>query len=327
MSKANKVKFIIYIALFFLIEAVAHAYEVDKVKSGDTAVSIAKRNINRVWMKYGNNYSDYAKDIKKWNPEISDWEHPPKNQLIYVDYPYAPHAAGSTWAPALGLEEEEGDEFTQRFSLGVFYASSFGSYTEQVNEQSITSGQNFPVTIGVGGSYATTDEKKDFVVGSLYWAQSSKGNVTGNAGTPNSEMSIPGEVGFNIYYQRYLKDRLLGIYSGYDFEKLNTFNTDQVVNGLPIANVDNKIHYATIGVTKGFTFFDLNTNLKASFSKTIASSTSGTKSLSGYKYILFYTYKPEGRFNFNVFFKHHSLTGPTELSINRIGFTVGISIF
>lgn len=314
----------IYIFTLFCISNFVQAYVIDSTKKGDTIQSVAQRNFEKVQIKYSG-IKDYEDDIKKWNPSIRDWNHLPKNQNLYVDYPYDHYVSGSTWAPILGPSEEM-DELNRQYSLGAFYASSFGSYSELTSNQTVKSDQNFPVTLGIGFS-STDDEKKHFLVGSAYWAQASKASVAGNSGSSSTDFSIPGEVGANLYYQYYLKENKIGFYSGYDFEKLNTFNTDQVVGGSAIKNIDNKIHYLTAGITKGFTLFDLNMNLKASFSKTIASSTSGTKALTGSKYILFYTYKPEGRFNFNLFFKHHSLTGPTKLSINRIGLSIGVLIF
>lgn len=313
-----------FIFLLLTFTNLSFAYEVDKINAGDNLEKVARRNLGRVWTKYSDP-KEYAKDIKKWNPIIGDWNIPPKNQIIYVDYPYDVYAAGTTWAPVLGLYEEP-NEFNRKLSFSAFYASSFGTYKERTSEQTVNSGQNFPVTLGIGFS-STNDEKEHFILGSAYWAQSSKGKVTGNSTSATSEFSIPGEIGLNLYYQYYLKERSLGIYSGYDYEKLNTFNTDQIVTGAEVKNVDNQLHYATFGVSQGLTFLDFKMNLKASISKSIASSTSGTKSLSGMKYIIFYTYKPEGRFNFNVFYKHHELKGPTQLSINRTGFSVGVLFF
>lgn len=316
-------KFILGIMLLIFTNH-SFAYEVDKINTGDNLEKIAKRNLRRVWGKHSDP-KEYAKDIRKWNPNIINWNNPPKNQIIYVDYPYDVYAAGTTWAPNLGLYEEP-NEFNQKFSMNAFYASSFGTYSEVTSEQTVKSGQNFPVTFGFGFS-TTNDEKIHFAQASVYWAQASKGSVKGNSETTTTEFSIPGEVGGNLYYQYFLKDYSLGLYSGYDFEKLNTFNTDQIVSGAPVTNIDNKIHYATLGVSKGFTLMDFKMNIKASISKTVASSTTGTKALTGTKYIVFYTYKPEGRFNFNVFFKHHELQGQTQLKIDRIGFSLGIMLF
>ncbi|MDD4976290.1 MAG: LysM domain-containing protein [Bacteriovorax sp.] len=317
-------KILLSIIVFFSLQS-SHAYLVDHVRQGDTSESIAKRNMHQVWIKYGEHYKDYEEDIKKWNPKITDWKNPPNDELLYVDFPYDYYVSGSTWNPSLGKYEEP-TEFNQKLSLNAFYASSFGSYEEKTAEQTVNSDQNFPITLGLG--FSTTNEQREhFIVGSVYWAQASKAKVSGNAASSTSDLSVPGELGYNLYYQYYMKENSLGIYSGYDYEKLNTLNTNEIIAGSPLVNIDNRVHYGTIGLTKSFSFFNLNMNLKSSVSKTLTSTTTGTKALTGYKYILYYTIKPEGRFSFNMFLKHHELEGPTKLSINRIGLSIGISIF
>lgn len=293
-----------YILLYFFIINSLQATELDKIVRGDTLEIIAKRNVGRVQTEYGKDYKKYAKDLKEWNSDITDWNNPPLGQLIYVD------------SPAL---------FNYKISLYGFYAASFGSYSEITGEQTVKSGQNFPVTFGLGFN-ATNQERVHTILGSFYWAQSSKGNVTGNSDAAISTFTIPGEKGANLYYQYFIKEGSFGIYTGYDFEKLNTFNTDKLMTGSQIENIDNNIHYLTVGMSKRFTVYNFKMNLKASVSKTLASSTSGSKALTGTKYIVYYTYSPAGRFNFSVFYKHHSLKGPTELSIARIGFSIGLGL-
>jgi hypothetical protein len=269
--------------------------------------------------------AEYSKDIIKWNPQVQDWNNLKTNQIIYVDYPYTHFTAGSTWAPALEVFEDA-NEFNKSLSLGASYTYSFGTYDETTPEESVKSNQNFPVTLGMGFS-VSNENKVHFLTGSGYWAKASKGKISVSSDENNTEINIPGETGVNIYYQYYLKDSGIGFYAGYDFEKLNTFNTYEMIEGEPIQNIDNKIHYATIGGVKSFTIFDLNMNLKASVSKTISSTSSSEKNLTGMKYIINYTYKPEGRFSFNVFYKKHSLKGSTDLSISRIGLGIGLALF
>jgi hypothetical protein len=311
--------------MFF--RSIAFGQEVDLARKNDTLESISLRNILRVSHKYRNSVNDYQADLRKWNPTISDWSNFKENQLIYIDYPFDIYVSGSTWAPELGLGEKSG-EFSERFFMSVFYASSFGSYSEMTNEQTVTSGQNFPITLGTAFSL-TNEEKKNFVVGSFYWAKASKGNVTGDSGVDNSNFKTPGEIGGNLYYQHFFKDYQLGFYTGYDFEILNTFNTSDIITGKPVVNIENKMNYLTGGFVKGFSFLKLNFNFKASISKTISStiSSTGTIPFTGQKYILNLTYKPNDKYNFNVFYKHHSLSGSTQLAINRIGFSVGFSLF
>ncbi len=303
LCKLNK---FVWILVFLLFNNLSFAYEVDKANAGDTLENIARRNLHKFWKKHGGDYKLYANDIKKWNPNIKNWNHLLKNQIIYID--------------------NEPNQFNEKVSLNTFFASSFGKYTEVTSEQTVKSGQNFPITLGLGLS-AMNDEKVHFILASFYWAQPSRGSVSGNSGSTTTTFSIPGEIGTNLYYQYYFKENKLSLYSGYDFEKLNTFNTDQIVTGASVTNIDNKIHYATFGATKSFTLFNLNMNLKASVSKSITSSTSGTRALAGTKYILYYTYKPEGLLSFSAFYKHHMLSGTTKLAIDRIGFSVGVLVF
>lgn len=305
--------------LFFILSNDLFSYELDTVAKKDTIKAIAIRNFYKVKIKY-TKLDDYEEDIKKWNPAIRDWNHPPLNQIIYVDYPYDPHLAGSSWAPALGVENEF-IEKNKNASLSAFYFSSFGNYSEIANEQVVKSGQNFPATLAL-------EAVVEKVTGFLYWAQSASGSVVGNSASSTSKFSIPGEFGGSLYYNYFLEKQSLGFYSGYDFESLNTFNTNKIVFGAPVENVNNKIHYIIFGLAKDFSPLNLKMNVKISLAKSFSSSTNGAeKTLSGSKYSLFYSYFPKGRFNFNLFYKRHSLTGPTKLTITRVGLGVGIVAF
>jgi hypothetical protein len=312
--------------LFIQILNPLFAYEVDQVKKGDNLESIAKRNLEKVNIKYAGDLKRYEEDLKKWNADVTDWNGLKKNDQVYVDYPYASHVSGATWAPPLGRSKEY-DEYDQYVSLSAFYASSFGNYKEATVDQEVTSGQNFPVTLGAFLS-VTNEEKIHFLNTSVYWAQASKGEIKDNSdATETTKIDIPGEVGGNIYYQYYFKDQALGVYFGYDYEKLNTFNTSEILIGSSVENEKNDLHYVTLGASKNFSVLDLKMNLKTSASLIVSASTTGSEELSGYKYIVYYTVKPEGRFSFSAFFKHHELEGATDLLINRFGLSVGFSIF
>lgn len=316
---------IVVLFFFMLFSLMGHAREIDKVNAGDTIETIAKRNLPRVWSTIGNDLRAYENEIKKWNPNIKDWKNPPVNQLIYVTYPYDSYASGSSWAPLLPMYKEP-NEFNRNLHLSLFYATSFGTYSEVTNDQNVKSGQNFPVTFGLSGSVAD-EEKVNFMVGSLYFAQPSKGSVKGNSESTTTDFSIPGEVGGNLYYQNYNRENGLGFYTGYDYESLNTFNTAEIVGGDAVKNINNQLHYGTVGVVSNFDLFKMNFNIRSSYSYVFTSNADFGKNLSGSKYILALTYKPDGRFSFGAFYKHHNLEGSTKLSIDRIGFNVGIIVF
>lgn len=295
--------------LFLLLLVVfntAHAIDTYKIKKDDNIETIALDNLQRHKDKYGNRYKEFAHDIIQWNPSVKDWTHPPKDQIIYLSYPY---------------EERE----APKVSLNAYYASTFGAYKEKTAAQDVSSAQNFPVTLGLG-LLVTNKQQKHYLMSGLYIAQPSKGTISGNSTSPTTEFTIPREIGANIYYLYYFSNYHLGLYSGYDFEKLNTLNTSEIISGSSVVNIDNKLHYLTVGANQAFTMYKFKMNVKLSFSKTFASSTSGSKPLVGYKYMLYYTFIPKGRFSINVFYKHHSLSGPTDLSIDRLGFSVGYAV-
>lgn len=319
-----KIAMTICLALFLSFNLYARSYQTDRIRSTDTIESIALRNLPKVKFKYGSDDKTYAEDIKKWNPQITDWNPPPADQRIYVDYPFNEYVSGASWAPKLG-SDSGATEYGRQASLNFFVASSIGTYNEKTTSQNVTSGQNFPYSFGL--SFSSSDEEREnFVLGSFYWAKGATGNVTNTDGSI-SEIKTPGEIGGNFYYQNYSQLLSFGMYLGYDYEKLNTFNTSEILIGSKIKNVSNEIHYGTLGIVKGLTPFNLRMNLKASASKTISSHASRGEILTGYKYIINANYYPENNFSFGIFFKHHLLKGSTELSINRYALTVGMFLF
>lgn len=314
--------FLSLIACAFLVNA--HAATTGIIEKDDNLDSFAKRNIDQFKIKYAGDLDAFKKDIVKWNRQIKDWSHLKAGNPLFVDYPY-PHFVPDTSYTDLPQPEIYGAETDQIYSFFGFVTSSFGQYTEETVDQTVKSGQNFPITIGTAFSFSN-EERVHFLNTSLYWAKSSNGNVSGNLSS-NSKITIPGELGYNLYYQYFVRERLLGFYGGYDYEKLNTFNTDQLVLGTQIHNIRNDLHYATFGVNKAFMLGSNTLSFKASLAKTIASDTNGSKKLTGSRYLLYFSFRPEGRFSYNILYKHHDLNGPTKLSINRVGFSVGFQFF
>lgn len=316
-------KLLTLIVFIFSFECVAR--EIDKVNKGDTIETIAQRNLPRVWTTHGRDVIRYAEDIKKWNANIKDWKKPPANQLIYVTYPYDSFVSGSSWAPALGLYEEP-NEFNKIFYLSVFYSTSFGTYLEEIADQNIKSDQNIPVSFGIAGSLAN-DGKNSFLVGSLTWAQPLKGIVKGNSESQNKEFSIPGEVGGNLYFQKYNSKNGLGLQMGYDYESLNLYNTSELIGGDVVKNRKNHLHYGTAGALVNFDLFKSNFIVRGSYSHLISVKSDTGSLLTGRKYIFTLTFKPENRFSIGIFYKHHDIKSTTKLSIDRIGLNLGFTVF
>ncbi len=316
----------LFLFLFFLsLQIGAQAKSTDFIFENETLSDFARRNIVDKEIRYGNDINQFINDIKKWNPKISNWNNLKSGTQLYIDYPYPEYVPDANYSKEL-LSNNFNSEEKQKFSLFGFYTSSVGNYSEKTSDQSLKSGQNFPITLGIGANLTNT-QKIHFLNGSIYWAKPTSGEITGANDSGTQKISIPGELGYNLYYQYFFSETLTGLYSGYDFEDLNTFNTDQLVLGDSVKNISNKIHYGTIGVSQSFLFKSLMQSWKISFSKTLASETTGIKKLEGYKYMLFLSLRPEGKFNYNFLFKHHELEGPTKLSINRFGIGIGLQFF
>lgn len=309
---------IFYLIILFTPGGAVAAREISyRIKYGDTIQSIARENFENVKIKYKNNLDGYISDIKNWNPLVRNWDSLKRGEYIYIDYPYPSFISGSTWTPNI-VEKES------TFNFSFFYAASMGSYTETTNSQIIKTDQNFPITVGFASNFIF--DLDNSVATSIYYAEPTKAKINDSITNSTSNFTIPGEVGGNIYYQRNYIFHNLGMYLGYDYEKLNTYNTAQVLNGETLTNITNKIHYATIGCAQLFKFSSSKLSLKASTSFIFSSASSNNQPpLTGNKQILNLSYFPNEIWSLNFFFKHHKLTGATDLSVNRIG--AGISLY
>lgn len=311
--------FIFSIATCFTFST--YSYEVDQISEGDTLESIAKRNHYKVLPRY-ENFEEYTQGILNWNPRIKDWNNLEPGEYIFVDYPYdiPKFMIGNKTYTRSPYEVYSDDIGENKFTKFIALTSSLGTYNEVFPSVTVNNFQNFPITFGMSFSYKIEENLK-YILSSFYYAYSPKANVRYNE--INKEAKIPGEFGATFYYQYFIKNKL-AIYSGIDIEKLNTINTlDIINNNADLQSTQYNVIYGTIGISKNFYYKQIPMGLKGSISKlTYSSRVNGTE-LQGFKYILFYSIRPFGKINYNLFYKHHSLSGPSNLTINRIG--IGIS--
>jgi hypothetical protein len=308
---------------FFSISLFAQS--TDSIQIGENLENFAKRNLEEKSIRYGNRVDLFILDIKKFNPNITNWNKLDSGTKLYLDYPFPEYVSGANYAKELKTSLHQSEE-GQKFSLSGYYSNTIGSYSESTNNQTIKSDQNFPVTIGFSSS-ATTASRTHFLLASLYWAKSTSGKINGISNSTINDINIPGEIGYNFYYQYYLQKNKTGIYLGYDYEELNTFNTNQLLVGDPVKNISNKINYGTLGFNQSYEINNSVFNSKISFSNILSSKSSLGEKLTGYKYLVYLSLRPEGRISYNIIYKHHDLKGPTNLSINRYGIGIGFQFF
>lgn len=301
----------------------AEAFLTDQIIEGDNLEIIALRNIDLVKPRY-TDLNEYMNGIKNWNPRVTDWNHLTVGNNILVDYPYdIPKILINeklyTKAPTFLYSDDIGEK---KFSTYLTFTSSIGSYTEHIGSNDIKSSQNFPITFGMSFSYKIKENEK-YILSSFYYAYATKAEINQNTNLTNP--NIPGEFGATFYYQNFLINNN-AIYAGLDFEKLNTFNTSEFVDGEALKTKQYNLIFATFGAAKNIHVKNIPMGLKTSLSPILLSSAINGNKLSGLKYIFVYSIRPFGKINFNLFFKHHQLKAFSALNINRIGFGISFLI-
>ena len=208
----------------------------------------------------------------------------------------------------------------------AFYMGSLGKFS-QVNSQGTTINffQNSPVSVGVSSSYYPAGKKYSFAT-SLYYStlKAAVSNVT------TGELSVPPEVGGNLYYEYRVKKINSTLYAGFDYETFSTFNMG-AVNKSGVLLIDkNSVTFLTVGVSKLLKIRSYKLFTKFSLSKSIASSQTVDSAgvdpgvgYDGYKAMIYLNYKISKKFYLHSLFKMHKMSGPDELTTTRIGLGFG----
>jgi hypothetical protein len=299
-------------------------YEVRYTKTNDTIDTVAERYLPIVKIKYGKRLDDYKSDLKKWNSNITDWDHLEKSTPLYIDYPY-PAYIEHNYAPKLSATDYE-NEKKSRFNASLSYTASAGMFTEVANSEELKSTQNSLFSLGAGGSYDFSNHDH-FLISSIYWSRLSAGKIEGTTSTQNN-ITIPSEMGGNLYYQYTFTDSLLSFYGGLDYESLGTYNTRELTAGTALETRTNKFTYGTLGIGKTFNIKSYPITTKLSFSTTLSSSSSSTNTtdtFSGSRALFFTNVKYDEHFGVHFLYKRHDLNGPTKLTINRLGLGLNYS--
>lgn len=210
------------------------------------------------------------------------------------------------------------EKSSSSMKLDLFFSTSTGTYNEilllpSAKKVLAKNVQNSPLTIGFASNYKFKKYTKMSFSSSFYFSFINKAVDRLN----NNEISILPETGLTAYlnYNIKLKSNQFHIYGGFDYENLSSYNLEEVYNG---ELLNTKVHgfvYFSTGIFKLFKIKNQYIFLKGSFSYTLASST-----YTGYKYIAYINYKLYSKISLHVFYKKHILDGPTQLSIERVGF-------
>ncbi|MBP9681564.1 MAG: hypothetical protein KBD76_09175 [Bacteriovorax sp.] len=284
-------------------------------REGDTIQNIFNAYFQSAYS--GNEISDvdidfkvFFENVKLKNPRIYNWHNLKSGTMIEV--------------PEVSQDKS-------KLSFGFFYTASQGSFAEKLktNSTTVNSNQVSPITFGFMSQLQFKGTNSVLPI-SAYVSHLNASSISGAEGRADEKLNIPLEIGGNLYYQYSLVSLHLSPYVGFDFEKFTTFNAADLENGDPLTTRQNSLLYATGGLGYNFLYDQFKIYVKASYSKSINSSTTSQKSedrFTGNRYMLYLNIKKSGPFLMHLFYKYHQLTGPTELSINRVGIGFGYIIF
>ena len=217
----------------------------------------------------------------------------------------------------------------KKLSYSFFYAISFGNFNEKVGEVTAESSQNSPYTFGISLNYKFNDNFS--YSGSSYFSKLN--SVFSNNSDINSidnKADIPWEFGLTSYVEYLGINFFLKPYIGLDFESFSTFNTDELqIN--PSFGLDVRTHsffYGTVGVYSFTNLFNRRGIFKASISTNFTSSSTRPslvtdETFNGQKFILFFASNIWKNWGASLMYKQHMMTGPTDLTISRVG--IGVS--
>lgn len=312
--------FFLIICLSFALDsqklgATEAVFHIQYTKEYDTLDEIAIRYFSLVKDRYKNQIIFYKKDLIRWNPHISNWKNLTNRRAIFVDTP--------------NESETKYDALNRRWSFFLFYSAQYGSFNEQVNDQSASSSQTSPIALGLT-SYYNLKDRKHALVSNIYAAYLTGSKIDGSVANANESISIPFELGISAYYQYTFNHSIPTLYAGFDREAFSSFNTTELLQGDALETRDNNLYLYTVGFIKNFDIKRKSLSVRASYARTFKSTTSSettADAFEGSRIHLYLNYKASSNFSYNILFKRFDLTGPTKLVVNRYGVGVGYQFY
>lgn|GEM_PF-1858387 len=226
-------------------------------------------------------------------------------------------------------ESESSESRPTGLKASAFYMASFGTFTQSGEALAeLTFEQNSPVTLGSSFSYYPESGPWSYAW-SLYFS-----NLIAASNNINAEtIDIPLEIGGNFFTEYHFENAGFTAYAGLDLERFYTFNLPSLEASRTILLDENQVFYLTLGVSKSVKIFGKSFFTKLSFSKslisntTTESSTETTEDFSGFKVLWYVNKKISESFYIHTLIKYHKMSGPSELTVTRIGAGLGYSFF
>lgn len=277
------------------------------------------------------------KNIKN-NPLVKDWTNLVPGTLISIYIPEEMMDMSkyqSKQATVYTKNEETKKNILAKigppegFKGSVFYMASWGDFSQTSQGTTVDYKQNSLVTLGLQGNYFPKDSLYSYS-SSVYFSSFTAADTA----LPPKSVKIPAEIGLNFYGEYQWKKPRISWHAGLDYEKFSSFNIDGIYNDQKIYLDRVSVVYATAGVSHVFYVLEKPFFIKASFSKSVSSTTTSEytsvttpESLTGMKALFYLNYKFTDKFFFHSMLKIHKMSGPSELSSSRVGVGVGYILF
>lgn len=310
------IRFSLPLLLFFLFSSYLSAKSLDKLysikaKEGESLRHLLEKRIGipkSLLYKKG-----YYKKIRKKNSSIKNVNSLKAGTKVFVIIP----------SDTILKREKEKEHYPWKFSL--FYMLSNGQMQEAIKDSNVvaSSTQDSPLTLGL--SVFKKIEKNYNFSGSFYLSQ-----LDGAITERNESIQIPPEYGITSYIGMFKKDWPLEVYTGIDYERLSSYNTEEVELGASLDTRQHMLAFWTLGVSKIFKSFGKQFLAKVSYSLVFLStqsrpSTVDSSTFKGTKFMLYLNMKGENGWFYHGFYKQHDLEGATLLHFSRLGIGFGYS--
>lgn len=213
----------------------------------------------------------------------------------------------------------------KKLTLSAHYQLLTSSFSEEVTSNGFTSNstRNSPAVIGV----SLTSDVLTKWLGPIHELQAGF-FLTHYAeiSTANEAISLPMDMNLYIYDQFPVFNKMFNFFAGMDLDKFTTLNIEDIANSLPSKTYAQTMFFLTVGATKktqlwgsDFTFKGSLSQALISMSETPPAAGAAGDAYSGQMLHLLADYVFDGDFSIRLFTKNYFLSGPTELSIFKIG--------
>lgn len=260
------------------------------------------------------------------NAQIKDWGNLPNGEFIDL---YLPREMISK-KKFLAYQKEKKErlkilksKIPSPWSHSLFYMASYGLFSQAQGETKINFQQNSPLSLGMTSFYKWSEETS--LTASIYFSYL----ISATSELSSENVSIRPEVGGNLYWSRKLGTGW-SFFTGLDAERFTAFNIDEMRTTGTIILDENRVSYLTIGIDKFISLSKKGLLLKASVSPVLNSQRldyqtgeAYRNTYKGYKFLLYANTSINESYFFHVLYKHHVMSGPGDIEVQRIGVGFG----